>query len=86
MEMAQTYQVSIQNMQFDPDNVGAATGDTVRWTNTMGMQHTVTADDGSFDSGPIAQGETFSQVFNAAGSVGYHCEIHPQMTGTIIVT
>jgi plastocyanin len=52
----------------------------------MGMQHTVTADDGSFDSGPIAQGETFSQVFNAAGSVGYHCEIHPQMTGTIIVT
>jgi len=83
--MARTHQVSIQNMQFDPDSIGIATGDTVIWTNKMGVQHTVTADDGSFDSGPIGQGQTFSQVFGASGTVGYHCEIHPQMTGTVTV-
>lgn len=84
--MAQTAQVVIDNMQFNPDPVSVATGDSVQWTNNMGFPHTVTADDGSFDSGPIGPGQTFTQTFTAAGSVGYHCDIHPQMTGTITVS
>jgi plastocyanin len=83
--MAQIYQVTIHDMQFDPDSVNVAVGDTVQWANTMGIQHTVTADDGSFDSGPIGHNQTFAQTLNAAGTVSYHCEIHPQMTGTVTV-
>jgi plastocyanin len=78
--------VEIRNMKFNPASLTVAKGDKVQWTNTMGIQHTVTADDGSFDSGPIGQNQTFSQTFNATGTVPYHCEIHPNMTATIVVS
>jgi plastocyanin len=81
-----THQVSIENMAFNPDSLPVAAGDTVVWTNNMGMAHTATADDGSFDSGPIAANNTFSHTFDADGSVPYHCEIHPFMTATVSVS
>ena len=56
------------------------------WTNSGAATHTVTADNGAFDSGRLASGATFSQTFDTAGTFTYHCEIHPQMTGTIVVT
>jgi plastocyanin len=33
----------------------------------------------------MASGQTYTQTFNTAGTVAYHCAIHPDMTGTIIV-
>ena len=66
-------------------------GTTVTWTNMTQAGHTVTSDDGkSFDSGisnPIAaSGGTFSFTFKQAGTFPYHCQIHPFMKATIIVT
>jgi plastocyanin len=78
--------VSIVDFAFDPASVEVRSGDTVTWTNTGAAPHTVTADDGSFDSGQLAPGATFSQTFDARGDFTYHCEIHPQMTGTVSVT
>ena len=52
----------------------------------LSAQHTVTADDGSFDGGPLATGATFSQTFSTAGTFSYHCKIHPSMTATITVS
>ena len=52
----------------------------------MNMQHTVTADNGEFDSGVLNKDQSFSHVFAAAGVVGYHCEIHGNMVGTVTVT
>ena len=88
--MAQTYAVTIKmvggKMAFDPRTKAIARGDTVEWTNSMGMEHTVTSDDGSsFDSKEIEPGKTFSHTFNDAGSFPYHCEIHGFMKGTIAV-
>ena len=77
--------VAIDTMSF-PDDTPAAQGDTVVWTNKMGRAHTVTADDGSFDSGQLARNESFSYTFTEAGVVPYHCENHSQMTGKVIVT
>jgi plastocyanin len=85
--MAQTYKVNIQDMAYNPDSVTIGKGDTVEWTNQMAMAHTVTADNDEFQgSGPLGQGKTFSHAFDSAGTIGYHCEIHPFMTGTVIVT
>ena len=42
--MAQTHKINIQNMKFDPASVSITKGDTVEWTNRMGMAHTVTGD------------------------------------------
>jgi plastocyanin len=58
---------------------------TVTWVNNDNAPHTVTANDGSFSSGNIAPGGSFSFTFTRAGTYKYHCVYHPWMTGTVIV-
>ena len=77
--------VCLSGIAFAPDAVTVAVGDTVTWASVDSPDHTVTADDGSFDSGTLSNGETFEQTFDAAGEYSYHCEIHTRMTGTITV-
>ena len=77
--------VSIQDFAFNPGSLTTAVGDTVTWTNADSAGHTVTADDGSFDSSTMSGGTTFSQTFATAGSYPYHCAIHSSMKGTIVV-
>lgn len=83
--MSKTYNIDIKEMAF-PKNTGVEQGDTVVWTNRMNMAHTITADDGQFDSGVIGKDQVFSQVFKTAGTIDYHCEIHPNMVGRISVS
>jgi hypothetical protein len=45
----------------------------------------VTSDTGLFDSGTLNVGNTFSFTFTQAGTFTYHCNIHPMMTGAIVV-
>lgn len=71
--------------RFDPDRLGVRAKDTVIWTNAGAAQHSVTADDGSFDSGLLAPGETFSRAFDHPMIVRFHCTPHPWMKGTIEV-
>src|SRR5262249_27871012 len=78
--------VRIANLAFDPPSLDVAAGDTVVWRNDDAAPHTVTADDGSFDSGIFDPGSTFSWTFDSAGAFAYHCNVHPQMTGTIVVS
>ncbi len=64
-------------------------GDTVTWTNEESVNHDVTANDGSFKSGPpggMKQGDTFEHAFKKAGNFAYKCTVHPNMTGTVEVT
>jgi plastocyanin len=77
--------VTIKDFEFTPATVTIAVGGTVTWTNNGPSTHTVTADDGSFDSGDLSVGKTFSHTFQTAGTFGYHCTIHPFMTATVIV-
>lgn len=77
--------VDIRNTAFATASVKVAVGATVRWTNSDVAGHTVTADNGSFDSKDIAGGGSYSHTFTAAGTVSYKCTIHPEMTGTVIV-
>lgn len=83
--MANTHKVEIKNMKFNPDNVNIAAGDSVEWTNSMGMEHTATGDNGEFDSGDIGEGGTYTHQFTAAGTVAYHCTIHPRMKAKVTV-
>lgn len=71
---------------FVPPEIGVSSeGNIVSWINDDSTEHTITADDGSFDSGPISPGDTFDNTFDAPGDFGYHCSIHPFMTGVVIV-
>jgi plastocyanin len=60
-------------------------GATVRWVNQDQLQHTVTGDDGGFDSGLIDPGHAYERVFSRPGDYAYHCTPHPFMTGHVIV-
>jgi|GEM_PF-2834791 len=70
---------------FDPPALDARAGDTVVWHNTGSMQHSITAGDGSFDSGLIPPGGTWSRTFGATAFVDYHCTPHPWMKGIVRV-
>jgi len=72
---------SIQDNSFTPNPLAITAGDTVKWTHNGFGMHTVTADDGSFDSNPaggaLAHGQTFSVTLDGpARTVRYYCKIH----------
>src|SRR4051812_19510122 len=73
--------VSVKNMAFSPSTVSVTVGATVTWVNNDAITHTVTADNGSFNSGNITPGNSFTHAFSTVGTVTYHCSIHPMMTG-----
>jgi plastocyanin len=64
-------------MHFYPGGAFVQAGTTITWTNGHYETHTVTADDGSFASGPLEPGQQFSHTFAVAGGVTYHCDYHP---------
>jgi LPXTG-motif cell wall-anchored protein len=87
---ATTHNVSLAGVSFSPKTLTIAPGDTVIWTNNSGLPHTVTADNGSFDSGSLAPGQAFTHTFATAATVAYHCSFHGAaggigMAGTVVV-
>jgi plastocyanin len=77
--------VTIRDFAFAPADLDVAASTEVTWTNDDPAPHTVTAEDGSFDSGTLEPGQTFSVSVQSNGPVTYRCEIHPDMVGTITV-
>ena len=71
---------------FSPNPVKVKVGETVTWINDDSGIHTVTSKDGVFDSGMVGEGQSFSFTFDKAGEYLYHCEPHPSMVGTVVVT
>lgn len=78
--------VTVEGSTFNPATVTVTTGQSVTWTFRDPFNHTVTADDASFDSGAKQGGATFIHTFDKAGSFPYHCSIHPSMKGTVTVS
>src|SRR5919112_6601005 len=77
--------VGIEDNFFDPPDATVDPGSTITWTNNGARPHTVTADDGSFDSGRLNPGDSYTVAFNGQGTVTYHCAIHPEMRGSVTV-
>lgn len=74
-------------MSFSPATANVQVGETVAWHNADSIAHTATEDGSGFNTGAIQPGTTSVPVaMNSAGSIGYHCSIHPGMTGTLNVT
>lgn len=72
---------------FRPRESVVKVGTTVVWTNrgTNANVHTVTSDNGVFDSRDLAPGAVFKRRFDTAGEFRYHCTPHPWMTGVVRV-
>src|ERR687889_579768 len=79
------WSVNIGDNFFDPPQAAVEPGSTITWTNKGDEPHTVTADDGSFDSGRLNPGDSYTVAFGGQGTVTYHCEIHPEMRGSVTI-
>lgn len=70
---------------FAPTEITVAVGDAVTWVHDGRVTHTATAEDGSFDSGDLAAGDTFTETFDEAGTYPFFCRFHGSMRGTVTV-
>lgn len=70
---------------FGPNPRFVSRGATVRWVNLDNIAHTATSNNGVWDSGIIPPGSQFSRLFVTNGSYAYHCSLHPNMAGTLVV-
>jgi len=70
---------------FGTNPLTIATGTTISWLNGDNTVHTSTADGNQWSSGDIPPGGRFNFTFASAGRFTYRCQIHPNMTGTILV-
>jgi plastocyanin len=79
-------EVLVKSVAFNPRELRIAVGKPVTWRfDDGGLQHTVTADDNSFDSGRMSSA-TYQRAFSAPGTINYHCQVHARMRGTILVS
>lgn len=82
-------QVTMESIQFMPEEITVEAGTTVTWDNQDSVAHTVTArsDNASFESGDMQAGATFQTTLDEPGTYEYVCDYHvgSGMTGTIIV-
>ena len=68
---------------FQPATITVDLGQQVTFVNRDDHDHTVTGS--GFDTGVIHPGEQATVTFDAPGSFAYACQIHPAMTGTVMV-
>ena len=78
--------VRIVDFRFRPASITIDRGTVVKWKNRGGTSHTTTSNDGVWDSGMLAPGDTFARRFRRPGTFAYHCSSHARMKGTIVVT
>jgi len=76
--------VKIVNFLYKPKTLTIAAGTKVTWKNADSTGHTVTF--ASFGSPTLGTGATWSHKFTTAGTFSYHCSLHLEMTGKIVVT
>lgn len=84
-QAAPVVRAEIRSLKYLPARLDLTAGTIVEWTNNDPLAHTVTADDGSWDSGPIEPGKTFRRRFATAGTFAFHCTPHPFMKGVVVV-
>ena len=82
---ASSTSVTIQDFFFSPSSVTVSVGDTVTWRNSGQAPHNATANDGSFKTPDLNNGQSGSHTFNSPGTFSYICTIHPNMHGTVRV-
>lgn len=92
---------TIRDFTYSPATISISVGGQVTWSNNGPSVHTTTSDGGLWNSGSLSApsgggggygggggslGGTFSRVFTQAGTYDYHCSIHPEMKGSVVVS
>ena len=79
--------VAMKGLEFLPDRLTVAVGETVTWTNEESLDHNVVARKGArFRSRAFGRGGTYTFTPERPGTIDYVCTLHPGMEGRIVVT
>ncbi|MBI1763731.1 MAG: hypothetical protein HYR56_20080 [Acidobacteria bacterium] len=81
--------IRLSNFKFEPKEVTIAAGTTVEWIDEQG-NHSIVADDGSFESDILDAGGRFEHRYEKPGRFPYYCSLHGEkggheMAGLVIV-
>lgn len=81
--------IRLSNFKFEPKEITVAPGTTVEWIDEQG-NHTIAADDGSFESDILDAGGRFERKYDKPGAYPYYCTLHGskgghEMAGVVIV-
>jgi len=82
---AATVTVQIRSTGFSPATLTITHGDRVTWHNADKVEHQVVANDGSFASPILRNGQSFTFTFARAGVFRYHDAFATKLTGRITV-
>lgn len=77
--------IVISDFMFTPADLSVPAGTKVTWVNQDETPHTIVNDDKTIRSDALDTGDQFQFVFAQPGTYTYHCSLHPQMTGQIVV-
>ena len=79
--------IELRNRQFSPRVRAVTEGSKVDFPNMDSFSHNVfsKAPDGPFDTGVYARGRSKDQTFREAGVFPIYCNLHPRMTGYVVV-
>ena len=78
-------EVRIDGFSFEPTTLSVTPGTVIVWTNEDSAPHTATANDDSFDSGRLDEGESGEVTFDKPGTFEYVCDFHSWMDGRLVV-
>jgi plastocyanin len=78
--------VTIVDFAYQPSPIIVSPGETVTWNNAGGTMHTVDSNAEAFESPILNPGSDYSVTFDTAGVYPYHCDIHPNMHGMVVVS
>ena len=82
---SRTVTVTMDHFEYQPKTLSIASGTRVVFSNTAPkVKHTATSK-GSFTTGKIKPGAAVAVKFSAKGTYPYHCTIHPDMRGKVVV-
>ena len=77
--------VKIAGFAYGPAKTKIKAGETVMWENEDGVGHTITAADGTFESGMLNRNNRIEVKFDKPGTFAYYCKPHPYMRGTVTI-
>jgi 3',5'-cyclic-AMP phosphodiesterase len=79
--------IAIDNFQFTPKTLTVKPGAKVTWINNDDVPHLIVDTRGGFKPSPVLDtDQRFSVTLTKPGTYKYYCSLHPQMTGTVVVT
>ena len=74
-----------KDLKYKPPTISINPGDRVVWHQLSTRSSTRRRKGGSFTTGKIKPGKSVAVKFSAKGTYRYHCTIHEEMFGKIVV-